>query len=215
MDQTDPHEKNFTTLLEEVMLDDDYLVGSEPSGCDFSDWPCIDFTQDNENEVLREKFFQIPTFDERVLSMQIIQVNPDIYKIGNHHISFIIRGAKSDTFPIIILGTSNNGEEVILTSEVSNERSDSDINNIFPNIERVNVRKSEEASSWGLFIKEVISSKQFIPALFTLTDNIVRDDLDMSPNEEVTEEARRYARCQELLGEVLGLLYADYRVKEI
>lgn len=209
-------QESLAEVLSKVINDANYLVGTEPEGSkwNFKDWESTDFREINPNSfVVQEKAFKLITIDDRALPLRIIQTDPKQTPLQEEYsVSYIIQAIQKDIVPTVIVATDKAGNEVILTQQFG-EDINGFIGRYFGNIKRNQVRESKDASNWAAFLKDVLTSKQFLPALFLPPKETVRAELEMDNHEKVTKGAILMAELQMTEQEVLGMLYADYVVQ--
>jgi hypothetical protein len=212
---------SFSDVLGEVMSNKDFLVGAEPegSGWDFSDWPGYDFRQFG-GWVLGEKFFSIPTIDGRQLSMRIVQTDPKQFSAktpdGEISVGFVITPVNARDFPAILIGKDLGGSEKVLR----NSRQPLEWHGIpqeftglledVATIEKNSLTSGAENREWSDFLNSVLLAKRVLPDHYRPTDFMVRDRLELGPNEQYNEEDIMLAEMQIIEEEILIIAYADY-----
>lgn len=207
----------FIDVLNNVMSDPNYLAGAEPegSGWDFHDWPGYDFRQFREF-VLAEKFFGIPTLDGKGVSMSIVQTDPEQFHVSGMGVSFVISPARTKVLPTILIGKDASGSEVVLR----NSREPVEYHGI-PDclhalaqqigvLSKNKVASDSEGSQWAAFLKEVLHLKRILPKHFGPTENTVRDQLELRPDEPVGDEERLFAEMKLVEQELIGYAYSHF-----
>jgi len=211
------HSPSFSDVLQEVVSNKDYLVGSEPegSGWDFSDWLSLDF-KDFKGWVLSEKFFGIPTIDGRKLTLRIIQTDPKQFPIEDVKVSFVISPILTKGFPTIFVGKDNLGKEVILRNKTDSVEVRT-IPEVFQSlaqevgvIKKSGIVSDNEAGDWAMFLKGVLKEKKVFPSYYGPSEFMVRDQLELGPDESYSEEDALCAEMQVVEQELLMYGYADF-----
>ena len=217
------NDPSVTNTLSNVMSDKDYLRGSEPegSGWDFGNWPGFDF-REFRGWVLREKFFSIPTINNRVLSMRIIETDPKQFDVkteeGKIEIPFTITPVTAKGIPNIFIGKNASGQERILRNkseplkwhQVPEEFRF--LSNKFTNPKRSSTEQDNEGSEWANFLNDVLTNKRILPEHFQPTDFMVRDQLELSANVKYSMKDEKLAEMQIIEQELLMMAYADLTV---
>lgn len=208
---------NFSDVLHNVMSDSNFLVGSEPEGSnwDFSDWPGNNFREFG-GWVLSEKYFSIATIDNRLLDLRIIQTDPQQFPVENTKVEFVIAPVKAKGFPTILIGKGVVGDEKILR----NSREPIEMHQVpeyFQGLaqevgvlETSDVVSDDQGSQWALFLKNVLEAKRVLPSHYTPTDFMVRDQLELGPNENYSERDKLLVGMMVAEQELLMIAYADF-----
>ena len=207
----------FSDVLRTVMKDPNYLGGSEPTGSNwnFSDWSGNDFSQ-FEDWVVADKYFDLLNSDLKVLSQRIIQIRPSDYTVAGVDVEFVIKPVTSIVFPTILIGTNGAGEEKVLRSN-KDPVEWQNIPSFFIGMARElgvlranSITTDLEGSDWALFLKNVLEKRTIMPSYYKTTDFMVRDRLELGPNESYSEKDRLLAEMQITQDELLMLAFADY-----
>ncbi|OGM15359.1 hypothetical protein A2985_03675 [Candidatus Woesebacteria bacterium RIFCSPLOWO2_01_FULL_43_11] len=212
---------SFSDILGEIMSNKDYLTGAEPEGSDwdFSDWPGYDFRQFG-GWVLGEKFFSIPTIDNKLLAIRIVQTDPKQFSVktpdGGISVGFVLTPVNARGFPTILIGKDLGGGEKV----IRNSRQPAgwhripqplrDLAKEVGSIEKSSLTQSSETVEWSAFLKDILVAKRVFPDHYKPTDFMVRDRLELGPDEEYSEEDIRLAEMQIVEDELLTIAYADY-----
>jgi len=212
-------EQLFLEVLQNVLTDPNYLVGTEPggSGWDFSDWLGYDFKKFG-GWVLAEKYFGIPTIDNKMLDLKIVQTDPHEFTVAHAEISFVIIPVKATEFPTILIGKDETGNEVILRNSREPVKM-----HLVPEyfrslaqevgsaaVEESSVVNDSKGNEWALFLKNVLRAKRVLPSHFRPTDFIVRDQLELEAGASYTQEEELLAEMIITEQEILLLAYADF-----
>lgn len=208
------------SVIREVMDSPDYFVGQELEyDQDFSNWAGSDFREIKGAWVLAEKFFEIPTVNS-YLVMRITEADPQQYWVntnkGRVGVSFVLDVMNSRSFrPVIFIGKDEKGEEQVLRRELDKiavRTLPQPLQEIALDLgitQSSKVVQDIEGDRFAGFIKEVLAKKTVIPTWAKPPDQLVREELELGPDLEITEEHRLLAEMLVTEQELLGYACAD------
>lgn len=207
-------------VLREAMDSPDYFVGQElESDQDFSDWLGSDFRKIRGAWVLAEKFFEIPTVNS-YLAMRIIETDSEHYWVdsdkGKVGVSFVLDVINSRSFrPVIFVGKDEEGREQVFRRKLDTIA----MHTLPQSLQKIaldlgitqssTVVQDTEGDKFAEFIKGVLEKKTAIPSLARPPDKIVREELELDSDVEITEKHRLLAEMLMTEQELLGYAYAD------
>lgn len=208
-------EESMLGVLSSAMSDPEYLAGMEPEGWDFSNWAGFDFREIG-GWILREKFFGIATMDSRMLSLQIVQIDPEQFPVKDVKVGFVIAPVTSKDVPTVLIGVDQAGNERVLTNGQTDYEGVllekyfaplvSDVRRMYKN----DNSETDEGYSWAKFMVDVLAAKRVFPDDRGPTDELVRQELDLPFDHEVTVEDVLYAERGMLEQEMLMIGLADF-----